>query len=180
VFPAAGDKHHIQPQNMRPKYLFLSSNNVLFALLLVLAQDRCACARLGESPAQIEQRYGRPTDMIAPNKPADVARVFLLKGYSIRVHFWRGTAGSEIYQKTDKMPLTDADIQMFLQANSNGEHWDKVPGAPGKMQMWLTKDGMKMAATDPNQMTLNISTFDYFAETDAGKEIIPPKDLKGF
>ncbi len=96
------------------KYRF----GLVLALLVAFLPGR-ASARLWETEAQIEGRYGRPL-------PSGFDRTYFyaFENLAILVQFSNGVSDEESYGLLDsKNALTEPEIRSILQANSNGSQW---------------------------------------------------------
>jgi hypothetical protein len=76
-----------------------------------------AFARIGETEAQIEKRYGRPTSSFGPTKK------YSHKGFFIIATFDNGVSGIETYEKRNGAPMSAAEIRSLLEANGGGVKW---------------------------------------------------------
>jgi hypothetical protein len=71
-------------------------------------------ARTGETEAQIEKRYGRPTSGSRWTKTYSNKNLFII------VTFDNGVSGIETFQKRNDSPMARAEIEKLLEANSDG------------------------------------------------------------
>ena len=78
---------------MRPSISLLIT---VFGLLSLQAQ-----ARLGETPAQIEARYGKPSDTPHNVRTNEYWVSYTNASYNIRVHFWNGKCAEEHIKTLD-------------------------------------------------------------------------------
>ena len=76
-----------------------------------------AFARIGETQAQIEKRYGRPTSGSCWTK------TYSTKNFFVIVTFDNGVSGIETFQKRNDSPMPRAEIEKLLVANSDGSKW---------------------------------------------------------
>jgi hypothetical protein len=81
-----------------------------------------AFARIGETEAQIEKRYGKPTPSSSSTKG------YFCKDLFIIVAFDNGVSGIETYEKRNGASMSAGEMRQLLDANG---------------------DGTKMAGTDP-------------------------------
>ncbi len=72
---------------------------VFAAFVLTLACSAVAHARLGETIAQIEVRYGKPIKGSDPIKPAVIAGCYMKAGYGIVIGFMNGKSCYEVFAK---------------------------------------------------------------------------------
>jgi hypothetical protein len=76
-------------------------------------------ARTGETEAQIEKRYGRPTSGSRWTKTYSNKNLFII------VTFDNGVSGIETFQKRNDSPMARAEIEKLLEANSDGSKWQR-------------------------------------------------------
>jgi hypothetical protein len=86
------------------------------ALLLVGAT---AFARIGETEAQIQKRYGKPTSSSPWTKG------YFYNGFFIIVTFDNGVSGIETYEKRNGAPMSPVEIRQLLDANGDGTKWQE-------------------------------------------------------
>jgi len=134
-------------------------------------------ARLGETPGELETRYGGgATTIDAPL--GEAALKYKYKDYLIMVTFVDGKSAQEIYVHQDfRTELSKVEIQSFLDLNAFGRQWERSPDIP----VWSLggtepKDWIAMAAyyKPPQHVApgLGIMTIDY-----AKKHRFVPKDI---
>lgn len=78
-----------------------------------------AFGRIGETEAQIEKRYGKPT----PGSSS--TRSYFYKALFIIVTFDNGVSGIETYEKRDGTSMGAAEIRELLDANGDGTKWQE-------------------------------------------------------
>ena len=78
-----------------------------------------AFARIGETEAQIEKRYGKPT----PSSSS--TRGYFYKALFIIVTFDNGVSGIETYEKRDGTSMSAGEIRQLLDANGDGTKWQE-------------------------------------------------------
>jgi hypothetical protein len=76
-------------------------------------------ARIGETEAQIEKRYGKPTFN------SSSTRSYFYKTLSIIVAFDNGVSGIETYEKHDGASMSAREIRQLLDANGDGTKWQE-------------------------------------------------------
>ena len=76
-----------------------------------------AFGRIGETEAQIEKRYGKPTPSSSSTK------AYFHRGLFIIVAFDNGVSGIETYEKRDGASMSAAEIRQLLDANGDGTKW---------------------------------------------------------
>ena len=121
---------------------------------VVLGLTCSAHARLGETVAQVEARYGKPD---LPKKNASASnreptenplRHYLHDGIIIEVRFLNGISVEETYRQTvrddrNDVHLSKKDIETILNANSNGRLWTDE-----KNGHWTCENGYTAVKTD--------------------------------
>ena len=105
-----------------------------------------ASARLGETVALVEMRYGKPVwEHTASHdgstrthqkmgEPSIVMKDYENSGFKIKVEYNNGISVKETYYRSTE--LDSAEIEALLQANSNGKKWTLE--ATGR---WKREDG---------------------------------------
>src|SRR6266581_2877704 len=97
---------------------------MLLAAVLMLSTHH-TFGRLGETPGELETRYGRGSKTVEA-QPGEVALEYKYKDFLIMVTFIDGKSVQEIYVHRDlKTPLSETEIQSFLDLNSTGKRWEK-------------------------------------------------------
>jgi len=76
-----------------------------------------AFARIGETEAQIENRYGRSTSSFRST------RGYFYKDFFVIVTFDNAVSGIETYEKRNGTPISAMEIKRLLEANSGGTKW---------------------------------------------------------
>jgi len=97
-----------------------------FLLLITSLQ-----ARLGETEAQIEARYGKPIDILPPDLDGTVIRKRYDKNFmQITVSYLSGKSAEEEikHENAASTPLTKNEIESLLAANTLGNKWVQVKG----------------------------------------------------
>lgn len=108
-----------------------------------------AHARLGETLAQLQERFGKPTAIRKEKFFSSSGHKFVEIGncYNFRDGDWaidvviiEGRSSKESYQK--KGEWTDAQVQTVLNANSQGAGWtEKKTGISKVLREWGRADG---------------------------------------
>ena len=100
----------------------------LFAVLALVSR---ADARLWETIAQTEARYGKSLARFPGEQRGEAERKYRCKDFYILVTFLNGRSDDEKYFHTDcKTAFSDRDIQYFLKMTSNGKAWQKSNDVP--------------------------------------------------
>ena len=107
-------------------------------LIIFLALASSAFARIGETEAQIEKRYGPPVP--AANPVAD-RKVYKFKGFTINVTFKQGKSFEELIWKSDVLVMAAPVVDGLLAANApSGTTWE-LSGP----DIWKRSDGRAIA-----------------------------------
>jgi len=122
---------------------------MLKALILLLGLiPLCAHARLGQTPDQLEQRFGEPVgsnnDMIiAQGKMIALCLILTFKqdDWFISCHIIDGRSAQESYRK--KGDWTEDQIQLVLTSNAQGAKWTEItkPATKNLKREWQREDG---------------------------------------
>ena len=110
---------------MKQQYL------VLVVIAAIALNPICGLARLGETEAQCEQRYGKPQDSLSdksfPVLSGAVNRIYQYQGWCIGIAFLDGEAAIISYSKSAKAPsgvaIRNDEAQAILDAEGNGGEW---------------------------------------------------------
>lgn len=141
----------------------------LFPLLFVLVAAPCQ-ARLGETRAQTDARYGKGRDLEKGITDRFLIGKYFDGNYRITITFLDGKSASEVYARKDGNDLTGDEIQKILDANSLGSEWsrvmypdtDKNPAEQIQGIRWLLMNGM--ASARYIYWDLSIETTEYTKE----------------
>jgi hypothetical protein len=154
----------------------------ILSLLFIVGVTATAQARLGETPDQLVARYGQPlseADQKAEGiKVALAAVVFQKGGFEVDVTVVDGVSVQEVFKKINGGPLTNGEVKILLNANSQGLGWE----APDK-----TQDGGKLWKRDDNATafvspdgTLTIKSRDLAVKEAVAKKQEKTPSLEGF
>ena len=110
---------------MKQQYL------VLVVIAAIALNPICGLARLGETEAQCEQRYGKLQDSLSdksfPVLSGAVNRTYQYQGWCIMIAFLDGEAAIISYSKSAKAPggitIRNDEIKAILDAEGNGGEW---------------------------------------------------------
>lgn len=151
----------------------------LFAVIAVLF-PACSFARIGETPEQCENRYGKP---LSTNEGGGL---FFRKGPLLfQVNFFEGKCDSIIFNKEEKnvlgkpTELSDSEIAIILKANGGDRKWNELPVSP-TMRVWKTEDGAITAVYTFFENGLALITKDYVQRYTSAESAKEKKGLEGF
>lgn len=155
--------------------------SIFFAVLSIFfVVSLPARARLGETENQCIVRYGTPTQILDPDKaPFPYRTLCFTKGdCNVCAVFLNGYCGFIFIQKNDKSDLSDNEIQALLQANADGQTWQKSTQSSTD-QVWFRNDQAE-ARYDAVDRYLTFASKDYLTAEDARKKAAEDEKLKGF
>lgn len=138
---------------------------ILIVLAATFAFFDQAEARLGETEAQIQSRYGNPIALL-PLRAGDsgLTKCYSANGYIVSVTYVNGGSVREIFSKTDKSSLTEAEIESTLKANTGNSPWKAEELVSAKapivgIEKWRTNDkAQRIAFYDGQTRALFITT----------------------
>ena len=105
-------------------------------LLLLLTASYTASARLGETQAEMEARYGKPSQNDGGMIAGGTRSTYILKSTGIVAYFVDGKCESEQYYKLSGDAFTNDEIRRLLNNNSMGSKWRKEAVQGGMFQAW--------------------------------------------
>ena len=111
-----------------------------------------AFARIGETEAQIEKRYGKPTPSSSPTKGYFYRDLFII------VTFDNGVSGIETYKKHDGTSMSAGEIKQLLEANGDGTKWQE----PVRNRLEI-RYKQKTCFAEYNEITNTLTIADYAA-----------------
>lgn len=141
-------------------------------LILCLSPSQ---ARIGETKAECEKRYGKHQSTESTKPGYDEARMYAKNGIAILIGFQDQEAVLVIYSKfKDRkiLPMSELEIEMLLQANSGGKKWFPVRGQANAWE----RVGRHRARYENNALTIYSPAYES-AVLKASKK---PKHLEGF
>jgi len=105
-------------------------------------------ARLGETEAQIEIRYGKPYKVDPVGFSAnDCGKWYSHDDVTIIVHYYNGVSHYEAYRKNDGEPFTPKEIELLLSVNKPAEYvWNPFPkeyANPQFLKQWYLSNVQK-------------------------------------
>lgn len=147
------------------------------ALLVPVA----AFARIGETAAQCDVRYGKAIKEVKEDNQV----VFRKGGFLMVVQFYQGKADLFMYRKeeTDALgqgaKISDNEIETLLKANGGDKKWKKRE-IISMNEEWQTEDGALLAQYKAFDNMLIIATKGYIEREDAKTKAKEKKQLEGF
>jgi len=136
-------------------------NKIIFIVALMALAAAPARARLGDTMAQCEARYGVHVRIEESDQKDALHRKYLYEksGYRISICYVDGIAGQVDIAREDGAALTEAEIKTLLESNSGGLAWKEVSGdnAPNPLltgPQWIRDDGAHSYALDGISFTL--------------------------
>jgi hypothetical protein len=116
-----------------------------------------AQARIGETEAQIEARYGKPAEISDKDKLFKTA-LYHFGGMEVFVFISRSTGLSELeeFNKASGEKFSDNEIALIMQANAAGKTWKLVEDADFTKKQWWLSDESVAAVSRPSEKTVTL------------------------
>lgn len=114
---------------------------------------------LGDNELKISQTYGNPTGE-QKLSPSLAARHYCFNGMAITVTFLNGTSQCEEFKRLDGAALTDEQVQLLLEENSNHLSWTSKSSPSGSVREWIIAGPLPSAdssASSRDQAVLAVS-----------------------
>jgi hypothetical protein len=139
---------------------------------VVLVAPLCTFARVGETLAQCEARYGKGTEY----GDAETC-IFSKAGISVGVHLYQGKVDQIAYWK-EEGTFSTSETEAFLKANCSNKRWIKADGGS-----WTTEDrgivaSLSLGTDGKGYLVISTKEFDERREKDEKAE--EKKRLEGF
>lgn len=152
------------------------NNAILISALIVATVFAVpeASARMGETLAQSDQRYGVKniipySSIFGLSGPGVTNRAYLYQGWRIKTAFIQGRAAMLQYSKQHNEKIQDDEALAILQAEASGGEWTEVSQlslnplkhiqnmmtAP---RLWTNSNGIKAYFNNPQYMTLVVES----------------------
>jgi len=93
-------------------------------------------ANLGDDELKISQTYGSPIEEQKLSQSL-TARYYRFNGMAITVVFLNGTSQCEEFKRLDGAVLTDDQIKLLLEENSNHLSWTSKASSSGSVREWI-------------------------------------------
>ena len=98
-----------------------------FFVLVALVMATPAFARVGETVEQLNQRYGKPTEIkqgpVDKKGGAIEMRRYVFRGFSILVGLENGISQGEVYRKEDRSRMLQSEISGLIAVNAGSSPW---------------------------------------------------------
>lgn len=148
-------------------------------LAIALHSLATAQARIGETEAQIQARYGAPlTALQSHSGGAGRTNCYSASGFLVAVTFLNGRSVREVITKADSSEISDVEIQKFLKNSVTGLAAD-AQGLTGPrtvtagVQEWRSLDQRsRVAIYDSHTRALFITTQKFIDLTNANKRAV--------
>ncbi|MEP6672786.1 MAG: hypothetical protein ABJF10_26715 [Chthoniobacter sp.] len=111
--------------------------------LAVFASSAWGC--LGDTEAELVQRYGKQTKTGTSHLPGVSIRGYMYKGFLIVVGVLNGKSSFEMYTKKDGTKMNGAEVGALMTANSKGQTWGEDKGTTPDDAKWVLADGTVFA-----------------------------------
>ena len=135
--------------------------NLFFILFLALPAS--VLARIGDTEADLIQRYGEPVYQVEAidGFPGVKGRTFKVSTITVTAYLLDKTCQYEQYSRPGG--LTDGEILQTLSANSGGHEWAALdkPATPMNKKEWMRRDQKAAAFQERLTLKLKILTMDF-------------------
>lgn len=109
---------------------------IKFICLCLATVPAVVFGSLGDDELKISQAYGNPTGEQILSQSL-TARHYCFNGMAITVTFLNGTSQCEEFKRLDGAVLTDDQIQLLLEENSNHLPWTSKSSSSGPVREWI-------------------------------------------
>jgi hypothetical protein len=157
-------------------------------LLFLLVVNYSAFARLGETQAQIETRYGAPRNLpfVESHPPVDglIRKAYLKNDVQIDVTYLNDKSVCECYERQNSA-FTDELIQTLLGINSLGSKWVLKTRPVGQVdngeKTWELANGAATADMEGNRVEIMTKECaKMYTDEEARQKAIEDNPLLGF
>lgn len=102
---------------------------LMLAATIVIGLSGQALARIGQTEEQVSALFGKPIDAGTPDKEGVTTNMYKNPNgeYHALVQFLKGHSVAEAYSRVDGGKLSEKEMSIFLQGNSDGKEWKKDP-----------------------------------------------------
>ena len=130
-----------------------------------------AFARIGETEAQIENRYGRSASSFRSTKQ------YFYRDFFIIITFDNGVSGIETYEKRNGAPMSAVEIRRLLEANGGGTKWHEPIRNGIEFQY---KEKTRFAEYNAVTNTLTIAEYSALNRINARNQTLDTQKMNGF
>jgi hypothetical protein len=104
-------------------------NVMIIAAAIFAGLSTQAFARLGQTEEQVTALFGKSIDPGKPDTDGITTNIYKSPSgeYHALVQFLKGRSIAEGYSRVDGAKLSEKEMNVFLQGNSNGKEWIKDP-----------------------------------------------------
>jgi hypothetical protein len=131
--------------------------------ILFLALPASVLARIGDTEADLIQRYGEPVFQVEAidGFPGVKGRTFKVSTITVTAYLLDKTCQYQQYSRPGG--LTDREILQILSANSGGHEWAALdkPATPMNKKEWMRRDQKAAAFQERLTLKLKILTMDF-------------------
>ena len=152
------------------------------AALMIGSAGR-AMARLGETEAQVEARFGPAVSGDKEPRDGMLTKLYTKSGVQVMVFFIAGKSAAEGYSKDNLEAFSETEVQTLLEANAQGKNtWEESKQTNFTKKIFLRSDAQAKAidtriGKNPNVLIASKAWFDSANKTRQEKE---KKNLAGF
>ncbi len=144
------------------------------ATAIVLTTTACY-ARIGETQAQIETRYGKHVKAVSPVKPATSAYLYRQGDLAFFIGFVDGKAAYELVEAVEEEDgdigedeVSAKDIATVLKAETPAGGWTALNADKTGDRHWKSADGKLLAGYDAQHYQLMIESAEFFHARSVG------------
>lgn len=130
------------------------NSRMLAVALVAMVIPLCTFARIGETLAQCDARYGNGGGMVL-----DEYSTFKKDGLAVLAHFYQGRVDYITYTKEAGV-LLGFEIEKLLEANGGNRKWENRGPSPD-CRLWATTDNALTAFLAVEGNSLSISTKEF-------------------
>jgi hypothetical protein len=153
----------------------------LLTLSFIVSVTVAAHARLGENPDQLVARYGQPLNEADQKAEGDKVAasdvIFQKGGIQITVTVTNGLSVSETFKKLNGRSFSTGEVQILLNANSEGRGWEAPRTTQGD-KLWTRDDGAMARLSKDG--TFVIKSKDLMNMQETAKKLEHQPSLDGF
>ncbi len=117
------------------------------ALFFCVFSSLPAFGRLGETPEEIEARFGKGEERNPPRFPNSRQMKYDHSGFEIHIFFYDGKSGLECYRRHSGR-MSDKEIKEFIATLTDGKQWSYSKRA----KLWYRDNKKTVAYREPGQV----------------------------